>query len=82
MVDVTSEVPKARPGRAESRDGRSDFKAKAAHTSDMLLHQRLAFLVCNRWVVFQKAIVASRFCFWASTTPMGRSTASETIGRT
>lgn len=45
-----------------------DIEAIAAHAGNMSLHQLLALLVCDRWVVLQKAIVTGRFCFWACAT--------------
>jgi len=63
------------------REEMLDLKAIAAHAGNMPLYQLFALLICNCWVVLQKAIVTGRFCFWASTTSKRRSVASEIIER-
>lgn len=56
-----------------------DFKAIGTHAGNMSLHQLFAFVVCDRWVVLQKAIITGRFCFRASATSRRRRVASETM---
>jgi len=56
-----------------------DPKAIGTHAGNMSLHELFAFLVCDLWVVLQKAIITGRFCFRASATSKHRSVASETM---